>query len=82
MLSFFYAALLLQSAPRALIDCLAPAGRMPLTNYLLQSIAMGVLLTGWGLSAGTRLSYGQLRVTAASIFALQVIASRLWLAAT
>ena len=80
VLSFAYAALLLQSAPRALIEWLAPAGRMPLTNYLLQSIAMGVLLTGWGFGLGTRLSYAQLSVTAAAIFVVQVIASRAWLA--
>ena len=80
VLSFAYAALVLQSAPRALVKWLAPAGRMPLTNYLLQSVAMGVLLTGWGLGLGTRLSYAQLSVTAAAIFVVQVIASRAWLA--
>ena len=80
VLSFAYAALLLQSAPRALIEWLAPAGRMPLTNYLLQSIAMGVLLTGWGFGLGTRLSSAQLSGTAAAIFVVQVIASRAWLA--
>ena len=52
-LSFFYASAFLRKAPLALIALLAPAGRMPLTNYLLQSIAMGALLSGWGLAAGT-----------------------------
>jgi len=80
VLSFAYAALVLQSAPRALIKWLAPAGRMPLTNYLLQSVAMGVFLTGWGLGLGDRLSYAQLSVMAAAIFVVQVIASRAWLA--
>ena len=80
VLSFAYAAIVLQSVPRALVKWLAPAGRMPLTNYLLQSVAMGVLLAGWGLGLGTRLGYAQLSVTAAAIFVVQVIASRAWLA--
>jgi len=40
-LSFAYAALFFRHASPALLRWLAPAGRMPLTNYLLQSIGMG-----------------------------------------
>ncbi len=56
-LSFLYASVFLRRAPPGLIALLAPAGRMPLTNYLFQSIAMGALLSGWGLALGPRLNY-------------------------
>lgn len=78
-LSFFYAAVFLQHAPRAWIAFFAPAGRMPLTNYLFQSIAMGALLSGWGFSLGPGLSYWQTAVLAMMIFAFQAWLSRLWL---
>ncbi len=58
-LSFLYASVFLRKAPAGIVALLAPAGRMPLTNYLLQSIAMGALLSGWGLALGPRLSYWQ-----------------------
>ena len=58
-LSFLYASVFLRKAPPWAIALLAPAGRMPLTNYLLQSIAMGALLSGWGLALGPHLSYLQ-----------------------
>ena len=78
-LSFFYAAVFLRKAPRSLVTLLAPAGRMPLTNYLLQSIAMGALLSGWGLALGPHLSYLQTAMVAVAIVACQIILSRLWL---
>jgi len=78
-LAFAYAAVVLHSAPRALRAWLAPAGRMPLTNYALQSVTMGVLLTGWGLGLGARLGYAQLSMLALVIFASQVVLSRAWL---
>jgi uncharacterized protein len=79
MLSFFYAAMFLRHAPQRVVQWLAPAGRMPLTNYLLQSVAMGMLLTGWGLGLGRTLSYWQLSVLALAIFTAQVLLSRAWL---
>jgi uncharacterized protein len=53
---------------------------MPLTNYLLQSVAMAMLLPGWGLGLGARLGYAQLSVLAFAIFAAQTLLSRWWLA--
>lgn len=79
-LSFFYAAAFIRRAPPLVIDWLAPAGRMALTNYLLQSVAMGGVLSGWGLGLGGDLSYWQLSALAVSIFMLQSLASRWWLA--
>lgn len=70
-----------KTAPlRAAIRWLAPAGRMPLTNYLLQSVAMGVLLSGWGLGLGAVLGKAQLALLAAAIAAVQLVASRAWIA--
>jgi uncharacterized protein len=79
-LAFFYGAVFLRHAPAVLIAWLAPAGRMPLTNYLVQSLAMGLLLSGWGLALGATLGYWQTSALALAIFAAQLVASRAWLA--
>ena len=68
------------AALRAAIRWLAPAGRMPLTNYLLQSLAMGVLLSGWGFGFGATLGKAQLALLALAIVAVQLVASRAWIA--
>lgn len=62
------------------IAWLAPAGRMPLTNYLVQSVAMGWLLSGWGLGMGAELSRAQLALLGLALVALQLVASRAWIA--
>jgi len=63
-----------------LIDWLAPAGRMPLTNYLIQSVAMCLLLSGWGLGLGAELSRAQLALLGLALIAVQLAASRAWIA--
>jgi uncharacterized protein len=68
------------AALRAAIGWLAPAGRMPLTNYLAQSVAMGVLLSGWGLGWGATRSTTQLALLALVIVVVQIVASRAWIA--
>lgn len=68
------------AALRAAIRWLAPAGRMPLTNYLLQSLVMGVLLSGWGFGLGAALGKAQLALLALVIAAVQIVASRAWIA--
>ena len=78
-LSFLYASVFLRRAPRGLVALLAPAGRMPLTNYLLQSIAMGALLSGWGLALGPHLNYVQTAMVAVAIVLFQIVLSQLWL---
>jgi uncharacterized protein len=78
-LSFFYASVFLRKAPARVVSILAPAGRMPLTNYLMQSIAMGALLSGWGLALGPRLSYWQTAAVAMLIVVGQILLSSLWL---
>ncbi len=78
-LAFLYASVFVRRASRRLIGLLAPAGRMPLTNYLLQSIAMGALLSGWGFALGPHLNYWQTAVLAVLIFVCQALLSWLWL---
>jgi uncharacterized protein len=71
-----------QDAPwmQRLITWLAPAGRMPLTNYLMQSVLMGFLLTGWGLALGLVLGRAELALLALVIVAVQIVLSRWWIA--
>jgi uncharacterized protein len=77
-----YVALLvrLQQRPpvRRLVAWLAPAGRMPLTNYVAQSLAMGLLLSGWGLALGASASRFELALLALLIAGIQIAASRAW----
>ena len=77
-LSFLYVATFLRRASPLVIAWLAPAGRMALTNYLAQSVAMGLLLSGWGFGIDM-LAYWQLSVVAIAIFMLQLVSSRWWL---
>jgi uncharacterized protein len=67
-------------AMQRLIAWLAPAGRMPLTNYIVQSLLMGTLLSGWGLGLGEDLGRAELALLALVIVAAQLVASRAWIA--
>ena len=60
----------------ALRRWLAAPGRLSLTNYVVQSVVMGAVLSGWGLGLGNQLGRVQLMGLAALIFVLQMIASR------
>ena len=70
----------LQQRPpvRRLVGWLAPAGRMPLTNYIVQSLAMGLLLSGWGFALGASASRVELALLALLIAGVQIAASRAW----
>jgi uncharacterized protein len=82
-LAALYLAWIVRAHTRGALDgvvaWIAPAGRMPLTNYLLQSVAMGVLLSGWGLGWGERLGVAQLSALALLIVIAQIAASRIWM---
>lgn len=65
---------------RAAIAWLAPAGRMPLTNYLMQSVLMGLLLSGWGLGLGAQWHQTELALLALGLGAAQLVVSRAWIA--
>jgi uncharacterized protein len=61
------------------LSLLAPAGRMALTNYLLQSLVCGLLFYGYGLGwYGEVDRWGQVQI-ALLIFAAQVALSPVWL---
>ena len=79
-LAFFYASAFMRRVPERVVRWLAPAGRMPLTNYFLQSVAMGALLSGWGLALGPQLGYWQTALVGLGIFIVQMGLSRAWLA--
>ncbi|HEY0660477.1 MAG TPA: DUF418 domain-containing protein [Lysobacter sp.] len=58
---------------------LAPAGRMALTNYLLQSVVMTLLFYGYGLGWFEQLPRAWQVPFVLAFFALQVVFSRWWL---
>jgi uncharacterized protein len=82
-LACFYVAALVRlrnTAPvAALIRWMAPAGRMPLTNYLTQSVLMAFLLSGWGLQLGAELNRTELALLALGIVPAQWAVSRWWI---
>ncbi|HEY0503209.1 MAG TPA: DUF418 domain-containing protein [Lysobacter sp.] len=84
LLSLGYLALLvgaLQTARGArMLAPLAPAGRMALTNYLVQSIVGTLLFYGFGLGLWGQVPRRWQLLGALVLFALQVAASRWWLA--
>jgi uncharacterized protein len=63
----------------AITAWLAPAGRMALTNYLMQSAACGLLLPAYGLGLGAVLTRAQLMLAWAGIVMFQVLFSRWWM---
>jgi uncharacterized protein len=82
-LMVFYVATIVRLAmnPRWLrwLTPLAAAGRMPLTNYLLQSVLCTAIFYGWGLGLWGQVGAAlQLGLALAIFFALQVPFSILW----
>lgn len=59
---------------------LAPAGRMALTNYLTQSLVASCVFFGYGLGFYGELGRGGQTLFVFAVFALQMLASRWWLA--
>ena len=59
---------------------LAPAGRMALTNYLLQSVVCTFVFYGYGLGYFEALPRAWQPLFVVALFVLQVLASRWWLA--
>lgn len=57
----------------------AAAGRMPLTNYLTQSLVATTLFFGYGLGLYGRVNIWQGVLLAAGIYSVQLIVSPLWL---
>ncbi len=61
------------------MQILAPAGRMTLTNYLLQSVVSICIYYGWGLGLAGKLPPSRIVAIALAVFALQVVFSHVWL---
>jgi uncharacterized protein len=68
------------AAAAGLLRWLAPAGRMALTNYLLQSLVMTWIFSGYGLGFFEQLPRAWQPALALAFFVLQVLASRWWMA--
>ena len=60
---------------RRIASALAATGRLSLTHYVSQSLAMGLLLSGWGCGLGRHASHLQLAVLAATLYGAQVAVS-------
>jgi uncharacterized protein len=58
---------------------LAPAGRMALTNYLLQSVVGTLLFYQYGLGLWGQVSRAWQFALVIAVFALQLVFSRWWL---
>ncbi|OUM03476.1 DUF418 domain-containing protein [Variovorax sp. JS1663] len=58
---------------------LAPAGRMALSNYLLQSLACAILFTGYGLGLMGRVSPAGCVLIVLGLFGCQMVVSAWWL---
>lgn len=65
---------------RRLFAPLASVGRMPLTNYLMQSVIFTALLYSWGLGLYGQLGPAVCLALTAMIFTMQAIYSRWWMA--
>lgn len=81
-LALAYAAAFLLAWPHAqgVLGVFVAPGRMPLTNYLLQSVVNGLVFFGVGLGLIGQLSMPVFYAYAVALFALQCICSRWWLA--
>jgi uncharacterized protein len=64
---------------RAAERALAPLGRTALTNYLFQSLALGLVFTGYGLGLVDRVAPPAVVAVALGIYAVQMVLSHWWL---
>lgn len=62
-----------------IIALLAPAGKLALTNYLLQSVAMSTLLYGYGFAMGKQFKQAELLALSIAIFMVQLVLSHIYL---
>lgn len=61
------------------IALLAPMGRMALSNYILQSVLMGLIFFGYGLGQFGKLSPFEVMLVAIAIYALLLVFSHQWM---
>ena len=66
--------------PARILAVFAPAGRMALTLYLMQSVIGAFIFYGWGLGNFEKFNRTGLLVIAICIFSLQLVFAHRWLA--
>lgn len=72
--------LLLQiGVPRFISGSLGAVGRMALSNYLMQTLICTTLFCGWGFGLWGSLSRFELLGVVAAVWAVQLVASPIWL---
>lgn len=64
---------------RKILGLLAPAGKMALTNYLMQSVIASTVFFGYGLGFWAKWDRTELALFVISVFLVQVIFSHVWL---
>lgn len=69
----------LSTSMSPVLRVVAPAGRMALTNYLMQSVICTLIFYGYGLGYFEQLPRAWQLPFAIALFALQVLVSRWWL---
>ncbi|WP_228122195.1 DUF418 domain-containing protein [Saccharothrix syringae] len=74
-----YVAVLLRLFDTRAAAVFAPAGRVALSNYILQSVVLGVVFTAYGFGLMGTLSYGAVAGLVVGIYAVQLALSALWL---
>lgn len=67
------------TAGNRLCDLLAPAGRIALTNYLMQSVILALIFTAYGLRLSDQLPAAAVAGVAVVVFAAQLVFSRILL---
>lgn len=82
-LSLFYlfsiAYIMSYLAGSKILGLLAPAGKMALTNYLMQSLIGSLVFYGYGLGLWQQWGRAELALFVMSVFIAQIIFSHLWL---
>ncbi|MCY1035201.1 DUF418 domain-containing protein [Corallococcus sp. BB11-1] len=74
-----FALLFQRERGRKVLGVLAPAGRMALSLYLMQSLVSVWLYDGWGLGSVGHLPMSRVMLLSLGVFAVQVVLARLWL---
>lgn len=64
---------------RKVLGLLAPAGKMALTNYLMQSLIGSLVFYGYGLGMWNQWGRAELVMFVMAVFIAQIILSHLWL---
>jgi uncharacterized protein len=67
------------TAARSWLAWVAPAGRMALTNYLMQSVVLGCIFYGYGLGLFGRLGIAEAMAIGIVVYVAQIAVSAWWL---